>query len=108
MAYREERFTDALIQFQKLIRSYPSSSYRDEAQYWMAWSLFRRKDFEKAIEEFQRLVEGFPSLLIARLFRFCLAEFFEIELASQRAVPRVGPGVGTGVGPGLGTPAGGP
>jgi len=61
MAYREERFTDALIQFQKLKKSYPQSAYRDESQYWIAWAHFRKKDYQKAIEEFGRLVQDNPS-----------------------------------------------
>ena len=35
------------------------------------------------------LVESFPSNLIAGIFRFQLAEFFEIELATERTLPKV-------------------
>jgi TolA-binding protein len=61
MAYREERFADALIQFEKLIKSYPESSYRDDTQYWSAWAYFRKKDYPKAIEEYQRLIQDYPT-----------------------------------------------
>lgn len=57
---------------------------------------YARRYYNGSVRDNNNLVEGFPSLLIARLFRFPLAEFFEIELASQRAVPKVGPQVGSG------------
>jgi LemA protein len=41
------------------------------------------------VRDNNNLVEGFPSLLIARMFNFKLAEFFEIELASQRQAPEI-------------------
>ena len=50
---------------------------------------FARRYYNGSVRDNNNLVEGFPSLLIARLFRFVAAEFFEIELASQRAAPGV-------------------
>jgi LemA protein len=55
---------------------------------------YARRYYNGSVRDNNNLMEGFPSLLIARLFRFPLAEFFEIELASQRAAPRVGPALG--------------
>jgi len=60
IAYKEERFNDAILQFRSLLESYPSSSYRDESQYWIGWSYFRRRDYLHAIEEFQQLVLRYP------------------------------------------------
>jgi TolA-binding protein len=60
IAYREERFKEAIGQFQKLLELNPLSSYRDESQYWIAWSYFRGKDYHRAIEEFQRLFQQYP------------------------------------------------
>jgi LemA protein len=50
---------------------------------------FARRYYNGSVRDNNNLVEGFPSLIIARLFRFVPAEFFEIELASQRAAPEV-------------------
>jgi LemA protein len=50
---------------------------------------FARRYYNGSVRDNNNLVEGFPSLLIARLFGFRLAEFFEIELASQRQAPGV-------------------
>jgi LemA protein len=53
---------------------------------------YARRYYNGSVRDNNNAVEGFPSLLIARLFAFRLAGFFEIELASQRAVPIVGLG----------------
>lgn len=48
-----------------------------------------RRYYNGAVRDLNILVDSFPSNVIARLFGFRTAEFFEIELASQRDVPRV-------------------
>jgi len=50
---------------------------------------FARRYYNGSVRDNNNLIESFPSLLIARLFAFRLAEFFEIELASQRQAPAV-------------------
>ncbi len=60
VAYREERFDEAINQFQTLLKSDPLSPFADESQYWIGWCHFRKKEFHKAIEEFQRLTQKYP------------------------------------------------
>jgi len=50
---------------------------------------YARRYYNGAVRDNNNLVEGFPSNIIAGLFKFYPAEFFEIELASQRSVPDV-------------------
>ena len=50
---------------------------------------FARRYYNGSVRDNNNLVEGFPSLIIAKLFRFVGAAFFEIELASQRAASKV-------------------
>ena len=50
---------------------------------------FARRYYNGAVRDNNNLVESFPSNLIAGLFNFKLADFFEIELTSQRNVPDV-------------------
>ena len=50
---------------------------------------FARRYYNGSVRDNNNLVEGFPSMIIARLFRFAAAAFFEIELASQRSAPLV-------------------
>jgi LemA protein len=51
---------------------------------------YARRYYNGSVRDNNNFVEGFPSLLVARLFAFRLADFFEIELASQRQAPAVG------------------
>jgi len=50
---------------------------------------YARRYYNGSVRDNNNLVESFPALLVARLFGFRLAEFFEIELASQRQAPAV-------------------
>ena len=50
---------------------------------------FARRYYNGAVRDHNNLVESFPSNIVAGLFSFRLAEFFEIELASQRSAPDV-------------------
>lgn len=57
---------------------------------------YARRYYNGSVRDHNNQVEGFPSLIIARLFGFKLAEFFEIELASQRQAPEIQLGQGSG------------
>jgi len=48
-----------------------------------------RRYYNGAVRNYNISVDSFPSMLIARMFNFEKAEFFEIELATERAVPEV-------------------
>jgi LemA protein len=50
---------------------------------------YARRYYNGSVRDNNNRVENFPSLLIARAFGFRSAEFFEIELASQRQAPEV-------------------
>lgn len=50
---------------------------------------FARRYYNGSVRDNNNLAEGFPSMLVARIFSFREAEFFEIELASQRAAPEI-------------------
>lgn len=50
---------------------------------------YARRYYNGAVRNNNTLVESFPSNIVAGLFGFGQAKFFEIELASQRKVPDV-------------------
>ena len=50
---------------------------------------YARRYYNGSVRDNNNMVEGFPSLVVASLFRFRAAKFFEIELAAKRATPRV-------------------
>ncbi|MBT8046947.1 MAG: LemA family protein [Xanthomonadales bacterium] len=54
---------------------------------------FARRYYNGSVRDNNNLVEGFPSMIIARALGFATAAFFEIELASQRAAPKIELGV---------------
>lgn len=50
---------------------------------------YARRYYNGAVRDNNNLVESFPSNFIAGMFKFNLAEFFEIELTGQRNAPDV-------------------
>lgn len=50
---------------------------------------YARRYYNGAVRDNNNLVESFPSNIIANAFKFHQAEFFEIELSSQRSAPDV-------------------
>jgi LemA protein len=50
---------------------------------------FARRYYNGAVRDNNNIVESFPSNIVAGLFKFKLAEFFEIEFVSQRSAPDV-------------------
>jgi LemA protein len=51
---------------------------------------YARRYYNGAVRDNNNWVESFPANLVARLFGFRTADFFEIELASQRTAPDAG------------------
>lgn len=51
---------------------------------------YARRYYNATVRELNVLVQSFPSNLVARLFRFAQATYFEIELVTQRAAPELG------------------
>ena len=50
---------------------------------------YARRYYDGTVRELNILVESFPSNLVAAMFGFKPAEYFEIELATDREAPRV-------------------
>jgi LemA protein len=48
-----------------------------------------RRYYNGAARDYNTMVESFPSNMMARIFGFSKAEFFDIELATEREVPGV-------------------
>ena len=48
-----------------------------------------RSEFNQAVRKNNTLVQSFPSNFIARLFGFRSADYFSLELATQRSMPEV-------------------
>jgi LemA protein len=50
---------------------------------------FARQAYNDSVMQLNNKIEMFPSNIIAGMFNFARAEFFEIEVAAEREVPRV-------------------
>lgn len=50
---------------------------------------FARRYYNGSVRDLNNLIQSFPSLLVARGFKFEPAEFFEIEIATERNAPEV-------------------
>ncbi|MFT5140313.1 MAG: LemA protein [Rhodothermales bacterium] len=50
---------------------------------------YARRYYNGAVRDNNNAVESFPSNLIAGIFNFSIAEFFEIEFSAQREAPEV-------------------
>ncbi|HVL57629.1 MAG TPA: LemA family protein [Burkholderiaceae bacterium] len=48
-----------------------------------------RRYYNGAVRQFNTMVEQFPSNVVAGLFGFRVAEFFELDVAADREVPKV-------------------
>ena len=48
-----------------------------------------RSEFNTSVRKNNTLVQSFPSNIIANLFKFRTAEYFSVELATQRSMPEV-------------------
>jgi LemA protein len=48
-----------------------------------------RRYYNGAARDYNTMVQSFPNNILAKMFNFTKAEFFEIELATEREVPRV-------------------
>jgi len=93
---RENLLTDHLKRLFALAEAYPdlkaNTNYLDlqrmltdiEDQIQMA-----RRYYNGAVRDYNTRVESFPSNVVAGLFRFRQAEFFQVEAATDRAAPKV-------------------
>ncbi len=59
--YEAGHYDDAILEFQKVLFSYPGLNFIDSAQYYFAMSYYQRGDYHLAINEFRRLISQFPS-----------------------------------------------
>ena len=57
---KEGRYTEASAAFQAFLQEYPSSSYADNAQYWLGEVYYVTREFQPALSEFAKVIESYP------------------------------------------------
>jgi len=50
----------AILEFEKYIKEYPSSELTDNAQYWIGEAYYAQKEFARAATEFQKVINDYP------------------------------------------------
>ena len=58
---REGRYDEATQAFNRFLASYPSSSYSDNASYWLGETYYVTRDFDRALTTFKQLTESYPN-----------------------------------------------
>ncbi|VAW81231.1 TPR repeat containing exported protein; Putative periplasmic protein contains a protein prenylyltransferase domain [hydrothermal vent metagenome] len=53
---KEGRYTDASAAFQLFLKTYPDSSYADNAQYWLGEVYYVTRQFKQALSEFDKVL----------------------------------------------------
>jgi tol-pal system protein YbgF len=56
----QRNYAGAQAAFQTFLASYPVSSWRGNAQYWLAEAYYAQLSFATALTEFQRVVDAYP------------------------------------------------
>jgi len=92
----ENSFSQALKSIFALAEAYPDLKANQnfiELQHTLADAeeqiQLARRYYNGAARDYNTMVQSFPGNLMARMFGFSKAEFFEIELATERDVPGV-------------------
>jgi len=60
LAYKSERFKDAIQSFQRLLTQYPDGEYSNPGYYWLAESFLAQKAYTKALETFVFYTAHYP------------------------------------------------
>ena len=57
---KEGQYKQSIQAFEKFKKSYPSSKYADNAQYWLGEASYVSRDYKKALTGFQQLIAQYP------------------------------------------------
>lgn len=56
----QRRYDEAKVAFSTFLASYPSGSYADNAQYWLAEASYVTRQFDTALQDFSKVIELYP------------------------------------------------
>jgi tol-pal system protein YbgF len=59
-AWRGDEFTVCIERFTAFLQAYPSSSYADDAAYWLADCTYQNAEFKRAVVRFNAVVSVYP------------------------------------------------
>lgn len=73
---REEDYEEAVKEFQSILLQYAGSSVNDDAQYFLAFTYFKREQYLLAAYEFSKLIRDIPTSEFVQDAQFMLAESY--------------------------------
>jgi tol-pal system protein YbgF len=89
------RYEEAAQGFRRLVETWPQSTYAGNSQYWLAETLYVRRDFAKALPEFTKVVDQYPrsskvgdAMLKVGFCQYELGHYQEARAAMERVVER--------------------
>ncbi|MGF1670538.1 MAG: tetratricopeptide repeat protein, partial [Balneolaceae bacterium] len=74
--YRMNRNFDAVSEFRRLLRIYPYSMLREQAQYNVAYIYLNTGNYDQAVEEFQTVINRFPATEWAARSQYNIGDAF--------------------------------
>lgn len=74
--YNDGDYQQAITQLEAIILQYPGSDVIDDAQFYLAQSRFKRKEYILAASEFSRLIQNIPASPFIPDAQFMLAECY--------------------------------
>ncbi len=58
--FKNGRYQQARVRFEKFLKTYPKSDLADNALYWIGNSFFKEKNFKESITAFEDVIKKFP------------------------------------------------
>ncbi|MEO1021357.1 MAG: tetratricopeptide repeat protein [Bacteroidota bacterium] len=84
--YRANRTFEAVTNFRKLLRIYPFSRLREQAQYNIAYIYLNTANYTQAIEEFQTVINKYPGTSWAARAQYNIGDAFYNAGEYERAI----------------------
>ena len=84
--YRMNRNFEAVTQFRRMLRIYPYSRLREQAQYNVAYIYLNTNNYDQAVEEFNTVIERFPGTEWAARAQYNIGDAFYNAGDYDRAV----------------------
>ncbi|MTI86842.1 MAG: tetratricopeptide repeat protein [Balneolaceae bacterium] len=84
--YRDGRTFEAVTNFRKMLRIYPFSRLREQAQYNIAYIYLNTNNYSQAVEEFQTVINKYPGTAWAARSQYNIGDAFYNAGEYERAM----------------------
>ena len=81
--FTEQNFTQAGLEFQKVLDLHPESEWADNAQFTLGLIYEKAGDYQKAVEELKKVIENYPKGDKAPNALFGMGEIYEKKLGNN-------------------------